>query len=124
MCKYRVCLPSQNKKKLTFVAYLPQIDPDAPNRNWAFLGPIRHWAIVNIPGSSGDVSAGEEIGGKYIGPGPPPFGGDHRYVFNLYKQTKPDVKFEVAGKMRWDYKNFIKEHGLELVTSDFFLAKF
>lgn len=76
-----------------------------------------------ITGSSGDVSTGQEIGGNYIGPGPPPFTGEHRYVFLLYKQTKSDAKFELAGKMRWDHKTFIKDNGLELVAADFYVSK-
>ncbi|KAI8888666.1 PEBP-like protein [Backusella circina FSU 941] len=101
------------------------IDPDAPTRSWAVLGPVRHWTIIDIPGSSGDASAGKQIGGSYAPPGPPPFTGEHRYVFLLYKQTKADAHLEsLLSRMRWDYKLYIKEHGLELVAANFFVAKF
>lgn len=51
-------------------------DPDA-SREW------RHWTVVNIPGTnvaSGDTQA------EYVGAGPPPGSGLHRYVFVVYRQ--------------------------------------
>jgi phosphatidylethanolamine-binding protein (PEBP) family uncharacterized protein len=77
------------------------------------------------PGSSGDISSGKQVGGSYVGPGPPPFTGEHRYVFLLYKQTKADAQLEsVPGRMRSDCKSYIQENGLELVTANYFVAKF
>lgn len=43
-----------------------------------------HWLVGNIPGA--DVSKGETLS-AYIGSGPPPDTGLHRYVFLVYKQN-------------------------------------
>lgn len=42
-----------------------------------------HWLIVNIPG--GNLTAGQELL-DYVGSGPQPGYGLHRYVFLIYKQ--------------------------------------
>lgn len=55
-----------------------QTDPDAPNRQEPKFGEVRHWLVVNIPGSN--ISAGDTKF-QYIGSGPPSGSGLHRYVF-------------------------------------------
>jgi hypothetical protein len=65
-------------------------DPDAPSRAEPKLREWHHWLVVNIPGNK--VSEGEVKSG-YVGSGPPPGTGLHRYVFLVYKQNgKQDFK--------------------------------
>jgi phosphatidylethanolamine-binding protein (PEBP) family uncharacterized protein len=59
-------------------------DPDAPSRKNPKAGEWHHWMVGNIPGA--DLSNGEVLS-AYIGSGPPPNTGLHRYVFLLYKQA-------------------------------------
>lgn len=62
---------------------LIMIDPDAPSRRIHLLREVRHWLVMNIPGSS--VENGDEVIG-YRGVGAPRFTGLHRYIFFVYKQ--------------------------------------
>ncbi|KAK7571218.1 hypothetical protein V9T40_014822 [Parthenolecanium corni] len=58
-------------------------DPDAPSRKTPTFREWHHWLVGNIPGS--DVAKGETLS-EYVGSGPPPDTGLHRYVFLVYKQ--------------------------------------
>lgn len=58
-------------------------DPDAPSRKEPKFGEWHHWIVVNIPGN--DISKGDTVA-EYVGSGPPPDTGLHRYVFLVYKQ--------------------------------------
>ncbi|XP_043266416.1 protein D2-like isoform X2 [Venturia canescens] len=58
-------------------------DPDAPSRKEPTYREWHHWLVGNIPG---DKVADGEVLSDYIGSGPPPNTGLHRYVFLLYKQ--------------------------------------
>lgn len=58
-------------------------DPDAPSRAEPTFDQWLHWTVVNIPGK--DLSKGNTLA-EYVGSGPPPNTGLHRYVFLVYKQ--------------------------------------
>ncbi|XP_077300522.1 phosphatidylethanolamine-binding protein homolog F40A3.3-like isoform X2 [Arctopsyche grandis] len=58
-------------------------DPDAPSRKEPQHREWHHWLVGNIPGNS--VEKGETLS-QYVGSGPPPDTGLHRYVFLVYKQ--------------------------------------
>ncbi|XP_016964676.1 protein D3 [Drosophila biarmipes] len=58
-------------------------DPDAPSRKDPKFREWHHWLVGNIPG--GDVAKGEVLS-AYVGSGPPPDTGLHRYVFLIYEQ--------------------------------------
>lgn len=58
-------------------------DPDAPSYKPPKQREFVHWTAVNIPGNN--VAAGEMLN-EYVGAGPPPSQGLHRYVLVLYKQ--------------------------------------
>ncbi|CAG5049621.1 unnamed protein product [Parnassius apollo] len=58
-------------------------DPDAPSRKEPKFREWHHWLVGNVPGS--DVSKGDVLS-AYVGSGPPPGTGLHRYVFLVYKQ--------------------------------------
>lgn len=65
-------------------------DPDAPSRKEPKFREWHHWLVGNVPGN--DVSKGETLS-EYIGSGPPPETGLHRYVFLVYAQPgKIDFK--------------------------------
>ncbi|XP_017026015.1 protein D3 [Drosophila kikkawai] len=59
-------------------------DPDAPSRKEPTFREWHHWLVGNIPG--GDIAKGEVLS-AYIGSGPPPDTGLHRYVFLVYEQS-------------------------------------
>jgi len=58
-------------------------DPDAPSRKDPKFREWHHWLVGNIPGA--DVAKGEVLS-AYVGSGPPPDTGLHRYVFLIYEQ--------------------------------------
>lgn len=58
-------------------------DPDAPSRKEPKYREWHHWLVANIP--EANVAAGDVLS-QYVGSGPPPGTGLHRYVFILYKQ--------------------------------------
>lgn len=58
-------------------------DPDAPSRKDPKFREWHHWLVGNIPGN--DVTKGEVLS-AYVGSGPPPETGLHRYVFLVYEQ--------------------------------------
>ncbi|KAJ8711436.1 hypothetical protein PYW07_008678 [Mythimna separata] len=58
-------------------------DPDAPSRKEPKFREWHHWLVGNVPGNN--VASGETLS-EYVGSGPPPNTGLHRYVFLVYKQ--------------------------------------
>lgn len=72
---------------------LVKTDPDVPARDNPSLREIRHWTVVNIPGSA--VEKGDEVI-EYFGSGPPKGSGLHRYVFLVYKQPRGKIKYKEA----------------------------
>lgn len=104
-------------------------DPDAPSRKEPKFREWHHWLVGNIPG--GDVSKGEVLS-DYVGSGPPPNTGLHRYVFLVYKQP---------GKLNFDenrltntsadnrggfsIRKFAKKYNLgEPVAANFYQAEY
>lgn len=73
---------------------------------------------------SGDFTQASELA-AYIGPGPPPKTGDHRYIFLLYKQPKTQADFGTLAKEHnnWDFQTFVKNNDLELVAVNFFISR-
>lgn len=72
---------------------LLMVDPDPPSRAQPTFRSIKHWAVLNIPGS--DVAKGDEIA-EYIGVGAPKGTGLHRYVFLVYKQANGKITYDGA----------------------------
>lgn len=62
---------------------LAMTDPDAPSRQDPKFREWHHWLVGNIKGNN--VSTGETLS-AYVGSGPPPGTGLHRYVYLVYKQ--------------------------------------
>ncbi|KAI5481357.1 PEBP-like protein [Pseudohyphozyma bogoriensis] len=104
------------------------VDPDATSRANPIYGPVRHWAQSGlVVGADGKVETKESAHMSYKGPGPPPKTGLHRYIFLLYRHTKEiqgvEMDNELMGRIKWDFGNFVDEHGLELVGINFFLSQ-
>ncbi|KAJ8947138.1 hypothetical protein NQ318_002499 [Aromia moschata] len=74
-------------------------DPDAPSRKEPKYREWHHWLVGNIPGNNVDQG---EVLSEYVGSGPPPGTGLHRYVFLVYKQN---------GKLTFDEKRLTNRSG-------------
>lgn len=66
-------------------------DPDAPSRKEPTYREWHHWLVGNVPGNK--ISEGETLS-EYVGSGPPPDTGLHRYVFLIYEQPDGKIKFD------------------------------
>lgn len=103
-------------------------DPDAPSRQTPTYREWHHWLVVNIPGNS--VGDGKTMS-QYVGSGPPPGTGLHRYVFLVYKQPgtlNPDeaVLTNRSGDGRGCFKirDFAKKYNLgSPVAGNFYQAQ-
>ncbi|CAH1257785.1 PEBP1 [Branchiostoma lanceolatum] len=108
---------------------LIKTDPDAPSRAEPKFREWHHWVVVNIPRT--DWSKGEVLT-DFVGAGPPPKTGLHRYVFLVYKQPgKLECDEErlpnTSGKNRggWSARNFVKKYSLgDPVAGNLFQAEF
>ncbi|CAB3397106.1 unnamed protein product [Caenorhabditis bovis] len=105
-------------------------DPDAPSRKDPIYREWHHWLVVNIPGN--DISKGDVLS-EYIGSGPPPDTGLHRYIYLIYKQNGKIVDNEHghltnrSGDKRggWKASEFVKKHNLgKPVFGNFYQAKY
>ncbi|XP_026489055.1 protein D3-like isoform X1 [Vanessa tameamea] len=89
---------------------LAMTDPDAPSRKEPKFREWHHWLVGNIPGNN--VAAGETLS-QYVGSGPPPETGLHRYVFLVYEQP---------GKLTFDEPRLTNRSGDN--RGGFSIAKF
>ncbi|KAL7741460.1 hypothetical protein ACLKA6_000783 [Drosophila palustris] len=104
-------------------------DPDAPSRKDPKFREWHHWLVGNIPGN--DVTKGEVLS-AYIGSGPPPETGLHRYVFLVYEQ-QCKLKFDEkrlpnnSGDGRGGFKiaKFAEKYNLgDPVAGNFYQAEY
>lgn len=104
-------------------------DPDAPSRANPKVREWHHWVVGNIRGnnlSSGDVLS------EYIGSGPPPDTGLHRYVFLVYKQTGLIEFTETRltnrsgnGRPQFSTRDFAKKHNFDApIAGNFYQAQY
>ncbi|CAG2172086.1 unnamed protein product [Oppiella nova] len=100
-------------------------DPDAPVRNNPYNpkhGEANHWLVVNIPGL--DIQSGQTLN-DYVGAGPPPGCGLHRYIFTIYKQSGVLNISPLPGRRGFKTRDFARKHGLgEPIAGNFFQAQF
>ncbi|XP_028164612.1 protein D2-like isoform X2 [Ostrinia nubilalis] len=89
---------------------LAMTDPDAPSRTEPKAREWHHWLVANIPGAN--VASGETLS-AYVGSGPPPDTGLHRYVFLVYQQP---------GKLNFDEPRLTNTSGDN--RANFAIAKF
>ncbi|XKL61067.1 hypothetical protein PGB90_008124 [Kerria lacca] len=104
-------------------------DPDAPSRKSPKFREWHHWLVGNIPGS--EIEKGETLS-EYIGSGPPPDTGLHRYVFLVYQQpgkltfTEPRLTNR-SGDNRGLFKisKFVENYKLgNPIAGNFYQAKY
>lgn len=67
------------------------VDPDAPSRENREFGDVRHWLVMNIPGTN--IKKGDEVI-EFIGTGAPKGTGLHRYIFFVFKQPNGIIKHD------------------------------
>lgn len=131
--------PTQVKDRPTHVTWpvesgalytLIMTDPDAPSRDDPKIREVKHWLVVNIPGT--DIESGTTLA-AYIGSGPPEGTGLHRYVFLVFKQSGPlDVSGEVhisetsvEGRIEFKTRDFAAKYGLgQAIAGNFYQAKY
>lgn len=118
--------PTQVKAAPTHISWPVQMgllytlcmtDPDAPSRAEPTFREVKHWLVVNIPGT--DIANGTTIA-HYRGSGPPKGTGLHRYMFLVYQQAGPvDVSGEVfaasdsrEGRLKFKVRDFAAKHNL------------
>lgn len=143
--QFTLNLPSQKEEMQVeaddrFVLMLT--DPDAPSNGDNKWSEFCHWVLADLrlnPNSGSesslstvlDLSNGTELV-PYMGPGPPPKTGKHRYVFLLYKQDERAHLVPPADRPNWGTgvpgsgaRNWIKRHGgdSKLLAANFFYAQ-
>ncbi|XP_050548119.1 protein D3-like [Daktulosphaira vitifoliae] len=104
-------------------------DPDAPSRKEHTYREWHHWLVGNIPGT--EISKGETLS-EYVGSGPPPNTGLHRYVFLVYKQpsklifNEPYVTNKSPGnRTHFSIHKFAQKYNLGLpVAGNFYQAQY
>uniref|UniRef100_A0A7E4W1A0 Phosphatidylethanolamine-binding protein n=1 Tax=Panagrellus redivivus TaxID=6233 RepID=A0A7E4W1A0_PANRE len=134
-----VLTPTQVKKPPTTIQWtadpnalytLVKTDPDAPSRADPIYREWHHWLVVNIPGNN--ISQGQVLS-EYIGSGPPPKTGLHRYVYLVYKQNGKITDTEhghltntsADNRGKWSIAKFAAKHNLGTpIAGNFFQAEF
>lgn len=105
-------------------------DPDAPSRADPKFREWHHWWVGNIPGNK--VSEGEELS-QYVGSGPPPNTGLHRYVFVVLRQRGGKLSFadlprltntSADGRGGSNLRKWIEEYDLEPLALNFYQAEY
>jgi len=129
---------------------LIMIDPDAPSVSNPVNRSFLHWIVPNITPPS--ISTLEALAVKvkdtlteeentitplpedhalYMGPGPPKGSGLHRYLFLLFKQLTPNLKFddsvpiakEYPPRRHFEVEPFCKKWGLEPVGAQYMIVE-
>ncbi|GMT18951.1 hypothetical protein PFISCL1PPCAC_10248 [Pristionchus fissidentatus] len=105
-------------------------DPDAPSRAEPTYREWHHWLVSNIPGT--DLAKGDVLS-AYVGSGPPPKTGLHRYIFLVYEQ-KGRIEDAEHGRLTntsadnrggWKAAKFAEKHGLGVpVAGNFYQAEY
>lgn len=131
------------------------VDPDAPSRAEPIYGQWRHWvqsglipvsiqALATIQSGQEDknIAISEasaipivekskiEAATPYLGPGPRPNSGTHRYTFLLYREPRDGFSLTAADmgsneftqRRSWNATEFAVKNGLTLVGATFFLV--
>lgn len=109
-------------------------DPDAPSRSDPKWSEYCHWIITGLRAKNDrappiDVNKAFQVL-DYMGPGPPPKTGKHRYVFLLYKGGNLDKMEPPHERKKWGNEEYrqgarkwAKHYGLELVGEFFYSSR-
>ncbi|VEU20350.1 DEKNAAC101107 [Brettanomyces naardenensis] len=121
-------------------------DPDAPTKGDEKWSEFCHYLSINVQlnvfdsekpdnsSSAGSQLTTTDIKGvdllPYIGPGPPPKTGKHRYVFLLYRQSPGFVPISPEGRPTWGTgvpgsgaAEYAEKYHLTLFAVNFFYAQ-
>ncbi|ORX73204.1 PEBP-like protein, partial [Linderina pennispora] len=98
---------------------LALVDPDAPSRANPIRALMRHWLVVNIPGSN--VAAGNSTGTPYLNPNPFPGCGRKRFVWVLAEQAKelPELTAP-ATRPKFDLEGYLASNDMTLIGANYF----
>lgn len=85
--------------------------------------------MVNIPGT--DISSGETKC-EFMGSGPPPGTGLHRYMFLVFKQLNGKQQFDLPyasnrsrdGRLSTKTRQLIADYNLKLKAGNFYFAQY
>lgn len=100
-------------------------DPDAPSRDNPIYADVKHWIVINIPGSN--VKNGEVIV-EYKGSGAPKGTGLPRYIFVIFEQSEKLVLDEedkqTEPRRNWSFADFRKKYQFEtVIAGNYFQAQ-
>jgi hypothetical protein len=87
-------------------------DMDAPSPTHPTKAPLVHLLLINIPGS--DISKGQAIA-SYIAPNPLAGTGQHKYMFQVYRQSAPMPIFKLPARKNFNIKAFTEKERLHLI---------
>jgi len=90
------------------------IDPDMPSRSTPIeqKTQVLHWLMVNIPGALHVGGVGGRQLAPYIGSGPPPGTGIHRYTFLVFDEgncpknwtrVEPMDLYQIGKRVNWNF---------------------
>ncbi|KAJ1945422.1 hypothetical protein FBU59_002312, partial [Linderina macrospora] len=98
---------------------LALVDPDAPSRANPIRALMRHWLVVNIPGSN--VAAGNSTGTPYLNPNPFPGCGRKRFVWVLAEQAKelPGLAAP-ATRPKFNLEGYLADNDMTLIGANYF----
>ncbi|EDW11373.2 protein D3 [Drosophila mojavensis] len=124
-CEPRVKWEADPSKLYT----LCMTDPDAPSRKDPKFREWHHWLVGNIPGNN--LSKGQVLS-AFIGSGPPPDTGLHRYVFLVYEQPckldfdeKPLPNNSADGRGGFKIAKFAEKYNLgDPIAGNFYQAEY
>lgn len=108
-------------------------DPDAPSRvdkKWSEYCHFVETGIKFHDTKGGLITNGHKVI-KYMGPGPPPGTGDHRYVFILFEEIEDNHIFTaIEDRANWGYdkpatgvEKWAMANKLKLLAINFFFAE-
>ena len=99
------------------------------NPDWIIpVGPIIHNAVGNIKGSdfkSGNVSGGDVIF-DFFKPNPPVPALNFHYCYVVFEQSNGEIDFSDVKSLeteKFPLREVVEQHGLSLVTSNYFVAE-
>jgi len=104
-------------------------DAGAPYSKGPTMGEVKHWLVVNIPGT--EISKGETLA-AFVGSGPSKSSGLRRYIFLVFKQPgiiehteTPVGNRSLEGRIGFNTRDFAKKFNLgEPIAGNFYQAQY
>merc|ERR1712130_16685 len=113
-------------------------DPDARDREKHEFREWIHFVKVNCTAKGSDLSGSGDVVIEYVGSGPPPGSGKHRYVWLVYEQKNGKIDVEKCGqkklksgggggegRRKWKARTFVEQNKLgPLVAGTYYYAEY